>query len=656
MENKAQTPDSNNILYVNASATGTGTGTTWANALTQLADALKYARTDSSWTTSSPLKIYVAKGTYKPLYNAASNALTSATDRDNAFVMVNNVQIYGGFDPDNGIDDLTDTRDYTNTILSGDIATTTDDAYHVVISVGEVGAALLDGFTVTSAYSTSSSGTITVNSQTISRYYGGGMYNCTSSPTITNCNFNGNKAATSGGGMYNYESTPTISDCNFTGNSASYGGGVLNYYSSPTITNCNFNGNTTSYGGGMYNNASSPTITNCSFTGNTATTVGGGMYNSSSSSKPTITNCSFTGNTASYYGGGMCNWYSASPTIANCDFTENTATSSGGGMYNNSSSPTITNCSFTGNTATTYYGGGIYNATSSSPTITNTTIANNGSTGFYNSSSTPVLQNSIVWDAVTGSYTATYSLIKGTNPSGTGNINATSLAATAVFTDTANGDYTLKSSSPAINTGSNALNTTTTDLAGNTRGIGGTIDMGAYEYQSALPVTLVNFTATKKGDAALLQWATAMETNNLGFDVERSADGKVFSKIGFVAGAGTTSIPQQYLYTDQLPLSGVNYYRLKQIDVDGGYAYSTVQTVSFPTARGVKVYPNPVAKELNITLAGAKGLLTITGASGKTVKTVTATGAGTLQIDISALSPGVYFFRIDGHTGSFIKQ
>ncbi|MFT4060844.1 MAG: T9SS type A sorting domain-containing protein [Edaphocola sp.] len=172
---------------------------------------------------------------------------------------------------------------------------------------------------------------------------------------------------------------------------------------------------------------------------------------------------------------------------------------------------------------------------------------------------------------------------------------------------------------------------------------------------STLPVTLISYIAKANRNYALLQWQTANEVNNKGFDVERSANGKIFSKIGFVAGAGTTSIPQQYLYTDQLPLSGVNYYRLKQIDADGGYAYSTVQTVTFPTSTGIKIYPNPAENVLNIVV-GSKGVLTITDASGKTVKTVAASGTETLRVDVSAFGPGVYFFRIDGYSGSFVKE
>ena len=296
-------PDSDNIIYVNVNVSGgIGDGSSWANALRQLANALKYARTNNNYTTANPLKIYVAKGTYKPLYNAASNALTSATDRSNAFVMVSNVQIYGGFDPDNGIDDLTDTRSYTNTILSGDIGTAgtaTDNTYHVVISSGDIGTALLDGFIISGAYSASSdNGYIMVNSNAIYTIYGGGMHNRSSSPTVTNCTFSANTAYESGGGMYNRSSSPPVSNCSFTTNTASSGGGMYNQSSSLSITTSSFTGNTaSSEGGGMYNIFSSPGIINCSYTGNSAATSGGAMYNSFSSS-PKLTNTTMAGNSS----------------------------------------------------------------------------------------------------------------------------------------------------------------------------------------------------------------------------------------------------------------------------------------------------------------------------------------------------------------------
>ena len=94
--------------------------------------------------------------------------------------------------------------------------------------------------------------------------FGGGIFNNSSSPTITNCIFTSNIASIDGGGIFNDLSSPTITNCIFTSNIAPYGGGIFNDSSSPIITNCTFTSNVAfSDGGGIFNNSSSPTITNC---------------------------------------------------------------------------------------------------------------------------------------------------------------------------------------------------------------------------------------------------------------------------------------------------------------------------------------------------------------------------------------------------------
>src|SRR5690606_18585202 len=114
-------PNADNILYVNQSvdqtATGyTGSGDSWANAIPQVADALKGARenheADNDWLQNDSLQVYVAKGIYLPKYKLADvdNNNTPTTDRDKSFLLVNNVQLYGGFDPANGITDLSHKR------------------------------------------------------------------------------------------------------------------------------------------------------------------------------------------------------------------------------------------------------------------------------------------------------------------------------------------------------------------------------------------------------------------------------------------------------------------------------------------------------------------------------------------------------------------
>ena len=96
-----------------------------------------------------------------------------------------------------------------------------------------------------------------------------------------------------------------------------------------------------------------------------------------------------------------------------------------------------------------------------------------------------------------------------------------------------------------------------------------------------LPVRLVSFTG-KAGDGMVnLQWETASEQDNSHFDIERSADAKGFEAIGREAGKGTTSAIQHYLFVDKSPLTGVNYYRLRQVDTDGRTTYSKITAVVY---------------------------------------------------------------------------
>ncbi|MCB9336498.1 MAG: right-handed parallel beta-helix repeat-containing protein [Lewinellaceae bacterium] len=285
-----------NILYVNENATGANIGASWANAFTNLQDALNS-------TCPNVTEIWVAAGTYKP---------TSGTDRSISFVMKDNLAIYGGFA---GVEtSLSERNPVANvTTLSGDIGVAgnnTDNSYHVINNEdnGLTNAAVLDGFVVTGGYGGN----------------GGGMQNISVSPTVANCIFLDNTATANGGGMFNSQtSSPIVLNCTFSGGSAVYGGGMFNSFSSPVLTNCAFSGNSAFYGGGLSNSASSsPVLTNCAFLGNNAFQFGGGLYNYSNSS-PTVTNCSFSGNSATTDGSIYVESQVIPLIITNCIFWGN---------------------------------------------------------------------------------------------------------------------------------------------------------------------------------------------------------------------------------------------------------------------------------------------------------------------------------------------
>jgi len=121
--------------------------------------------------------------------------------------------------------------------------------------------------------------------------------------------------------------------------------------------------------------------------------------------------------------------------------------------------------------------------------------------------------------------------------------------------------------------------------------------LGSSDASNPLPVDLISFTAKKTEDGVRLDWETASEKNNDYFEVQRSPDGMEFTVIGEVTGAGTTNEHQFYSLIDAVPYSGINYYRLKQVDFDGAFEYSKVISVDVGDAVSNKfdfvMYPNP---------------------------------------------------------------
>ena len=239
-------------------------------------------------------------------------------------------------------------------------------------------------------------------------------------------------------------------------------------------------------GGGIFTSNGNPTLAQVAFSGNFADFAGGGMYNIISS--PVLTDVIFSGNAANY-GGGMYNEYSSSPSLNNASLSGNSA-NGGGGIYNNLSNPELTNVSLSGNAANSA-GGGIYNNNGSIPNVRNSILWHNqdsSGTGtltatVYNDSSTITLTHSIVQGTGgSASWTTDPSLVDGGD-----NLDSDPLFILTVEPATApttSGNLRLQPTSPAINAGEDQYVTgIPTDLDGNSRISGGTVDMGAYEFQ-----------------------------------------------------------------------------------------------------------------------------------------------------------------------------
>lgn len=133
-------------------------------------------------------------------------------------------------------------------------------------------------------------------------------------------------------------------------------------------------------------------------------------------------------------------------------------------------------------------------------------------------------------------------------------------------------------------------------------GLTGFSQFGIGVAHMAVPITLLGFNAVIQQDGVLLNWTTSSEDNNDRFIIERSGDGQLFEPIASVKGKGNSLKSETYSFADTGILSGVYYYRLKQVDFDGKVFYSAVRSVFLPFANtGITVFPNPARVLLNIS-------------------------------------------------------
>jgi hypothetical protein len=182
--------------------------------------------------------------------------------------------------------------------------------------------------------------------------------------------------------------------------------------------------------------------------------------------------------------------------------------------------------------------------------------------------------------------------------------------------------------------------------------------IGADEKLVPVPVKLIEFAATVRSNDVLVTWATASESNNKTFEIERSLNGHAFELIGSVNGKGNSSIKTSYELTDAKAFAKTNstvlYYRLKQVDRDGKFSYSNIATVSLKNGKeSINVYPNPFSSSFEVTFttqAVTKATVTVTNIAGKTVHNEiidAVNGSNTKAINLDAMQTGMYFVTID---------
>ena len=198
-----------------------------------------------------------------------------------------------------------------------------------------------------------------------------------------------------------------------------------------------------------------------------------------------------------------------------------------------------------------------------------------------------------------------------------------------------------------------------------------------------LPVELTSFDAKVSGNKVLLNWETATEVNNYGFEVERASLSasplRVWGKIGFVNGNGNSNSSKSYYFIDANITEGKYSYRLKQIDNDGQFEYSKVVEVDLGVPSEFELsqnYPNPFnptttikftipESSLNPSQEGTLVKLTVFNILGQQVAVlvndVLESGVHTINFDASELNSGIYIYRIAIHSdkleaGAFIQS
>lgn len=177
---------------------------------------------------------------------------------------------------------------------------------------------------------------------------------------------------------------------------------------------------------------------------------------------------------------------------------------------------------------------------------------------------------------------------------------------------------------------------------------------------TVLPVEWLHFSARREAAVSVLSFSTATEHNNAWFVVERSADAQHFAEIGRVQGAGTSSVMHAYTFTDDTPLPGANYYRLRQVDFGGSGSFSSIVRVVFGPSGGIVLAPSPATDRVRIRLEETTangGQWQVFDNMGRPVLSgVWEAETAELEVDVQVLPEGVYTFRLVVGARVWVKE
>jgi hypothetical protein len=420
-----------------------------------------------------------------------------------------------------------------------------------------------------------------------------------------------------GGGLLAISDSLLVVDNKFTGNIARWGGGILLYSSTDALIDKNTFSSNVAYQGAAFNSGLADFIFQNNIVKQNSGDQGGGLYLRSPTGKSNseLELCTMTSYKSEV--NKPAKIFNGKPLVLNNTIVNNTVTTSGGAVRS-------------------YNSGGI--------------LANNIMWGNTASSGPQIYQN--------GSLVVCFNDIEGGYP-GQGNINADPM-----FLDTL---FNLHEQSPCREAGVDSIEVNGTwafapkyDYYGFQRT--GIVDIGAVEYDPNWPVELVSFSGFQSDNGVILNWTTATEINNLGFEVERQSSGE-FITIGFVKGNGSTTENTYYVFTDENCGEGTFYYRLKQVDFNGTFEYSPVIEVEVKPVGTFFLgqnYPNPFNPATVISYGikeSGNVKITILNALGERVSILVdeqkEPGIYLIEFNASKLPSGIYFCQL--HSGSCLQ-
>ncbi len=543
----------------------------------------------------------------------------------------------------------------------------------------------------------------------INRNSGNGPLDLTFTDCVWSCN-----SATSGGTAMkvtnggNAGITMNFMGCTFAGNTTTGSqGGAIWFDGSESVTtfmNTNFINNSTSgsNGGGaiFIGTNENITMTGCNFYGNSSTNSsadGGAISVFAGSSGPAILNIidATFDNNSSGDDGGAISLRTVTAILDNINVLNNNA---GDGVIttaNSSANLTISNYTCGANSAPD---GCIYQrsgsitdngGTATGSPVDLSAIALDYDCGVYCAIEVPSVCTSVsrgsaicaapgvidlsgeVWEDINGNgiqepgdngianafvllYDSNANLIGRTNADGAGMYSFVDLPAGFYYIVFTNPDTVAHPNVAPANAGTETTDsditnpiTNATDLFSATN-----TDVDGAFTNVVLPVELVHFTGKEQANTVQLDWITDNERNNEGFAIERKNNTE-WEEIGYVKGSGNTDSERTYAFSDTHPMEGNNQYRLKQIDFDGQFSYSSIVSVLFSKVDNSLIfYPNPVKNTLSLSTESTTtgtGTLEVFDFSGKLIYSLNlsfSNGFNQISLNASDWQSGVYFAKL----------